>query len=111
MLSSCQRLYLLFLLITKNEAFGLALAEAMYCRCPAVTFHIEGSGVNWVSLNGVTGIEVDNSDSKKYASAIDTLLKDDSLRKQYADAARKRVIEYFTIEKEQEAANELYKLL
>ena len=56
-------------------------------------------------------IEVDNSDSKKYASAIDTLLKDDSLRKQYADAARKRVIEYFTIEKEQEAANELYKLL
>ena len=64
----------------------------MYCRCPAVTFHIEGSGVNWVSLNGVTGIEVDNSDSKKYASAIDTLLKDDSLRKQYADAACNRVI-------------------
>ena len=83
----------------------------MYCRCPAVTFHIEGSGVNWVSLNGVTGIEVNNSDSKEYAAAIDTLLKDDSLRKQYADAARKRVIEYFTIEKEQEAANELYRLL
>lgn len=97
--------------ITKNEAFGLALAEAMYCRCPAVTFHIEGSGVNWVSLNGVTGIEVDNSDSKKYASAIDKLLRDDLLRKQYADAARKRVVEYFTIGKEQEAANETYKQL
>ena len=97
--------------ITKNEAFGLALAEAMYCRCPDVTFYIEGSGVNWVSLNGVTGIEVDNSDSKKYASAIDKLLRDDLLRKQYADAARKRVVEYFTIEKEQEAANEIYKQL
>ena len=97
--------------ITKNEAFGLALAEAMYCRCPVVTFYIEGSGVNWVSLNGVTGIEVDNSDSKKYASAIDKLLRDDLLRKQYADAARKRVVEYFTIEKEQEAANEIYKQL
>lgn len=97
--------------ITKNEAFGLALAEAMYCRCPAVTFYIEGSGVNWVSLNGATGIEVDNSDSKKYASAIDKLLRDDLLRKQYADAARKRVVEYFTIEKEQEAANEIYKQL
>lgn len=97
--------------ITKNEAFGLALAEAMYCRCPGVTFYIEGSGVNWVSLNGVTGIEVDNSDSKKYASAIDKLLRDDLLRKQYADAARKRVVEYFTIEKEQEAANEIYKQL
>ena len=100
-----------FPFITKNEAFGLALAEAMYCRCPAVTFYIEGSGVNWVSLNGVTGIEVDNSDSKKYASAIDKLLRDDLLRKQYADAARKRVVEYFTIEKEQEAANEIYKQL
>ena len=97
--------------ITKNEAFGLALAEAMYCRCPAVTFYIEGSGVNWVSLNGVTGIEVDNSDSKTYASAIDKLLRDDLLRKQYADAARKRVVEYFTIEKEQEVANEIYKQL
>ena len=97
--------------ITKNEAFGLALAEAMYCRCPAVTFHIEGSGVNWVSLSGVTGIEVDNSDSKKYASAIDKLLQDDLLRKQYADAARRRVVECFTIGKEQEAANEIYKQL
>ena len=88
--------------ITKNEAFGLALAEAMYCRCPTVTFHIEGSGVNWVSLNNVTGIEVDNSDSKKYALAIDRLLGDDLLRNQYADAARKRVIEHFTIERAQE---------
>lgn len=70
-----------------------------------------GSCVNMWLCTKVTGIEVDNSDSKKYASAIDTLLKDDSLRKQYADAARKRVIEYFTIEKEQEAANKIYKQL
>ena len=74
-------------------------------------FILKDRGVNWVSLNGVTGIEVDNSDSKKYASAIDKLLRDDLLRKQYADAARKRVVEYFTIEKEQEAANEIYKQL
>lgn len=44
--------------VTKNEAFGVALAEAMYCYTPAVTFTIEGSGVNWVNLNGITGIEV-----------------------------------------------------
>ena len=34
--------------ITKNEAFGLALAEAMYYEKPAVTFTIPGSGVNYV---------------------------------------------------------------
>ena len=85
--------------ITKNEAFGVALAEAMYCGTPAVTFTIPGSGVNWVSLNGETGIEVPNGDDKAYAKAIDTLLGDDELRMRYAENARKRVKENFTIPK------------
>jgi len=38
-----------FTSITKQEAFGVALAEAMYCYCIPVTFRIEGSGVNWLS--------------------------------------------------------------
>lgn len=53
--------------ITKNEAFGIALAEALYCGLPAVTFTIEGSGVNWVNQDGRTGIEVHEFDSQKYA--------------------------------------------
>ena len=47
--------------ITKNEAFGLALAEGMYYKKPAVTFTIPGSGVNYVSLDKVTGIEVEKN--------------------------------------------------
>lgn len=50
--------------ITKNEAFGLALAEGMYYGKPAVTFTIPGSGVNYVSINGETGIEVENRNVK-----------------------------------------------
>ena len=84
--------------ITKNEAFGVALAEAMYCKTPAVTFTIPGSGVNWVNLNGVTGIEVPNGDAKAFAQAIDRLLADDVLAAQYAAAGRQRVIDNFTIE-------------
>lgn len=83
--------------ITKNEAFGVALAEAMYCGTPAVTFTIEGSGVNWVSLDGVTGIEVPNGDAKAYAAAIDKLLSDEELNKQYSENAQKRVKKMFTI--------------
>lgn len=82
--------------ITKNEAFGLALAEAMYFGKPAVTFTIPGSGVNYVNLNGVTGIECPNRDSKAYAEALRKLAGDIELRKQYGDAAKKRVIENFT---------------
>lgn len=83
--------------ITKNEAFGVALAEAMYCRTPAITFTIEGSGVNWVSLNGETGIEVANGDDVAYAKAIDCLLANEDLNLQYSKAGQKRVKEKFTI--------------
>lgn len=85
--------------ITKNEAFGVALAEAMFCYTPAVTFTIPGSGVNWVNLNNVTGIEVPNGDSKAYAAAIDYLLEDVAISEQYGNNAHRRVVENFTIPK------------
>ena len=94
--------------ITKNEAFGVALAEAMYCYTPAVTFTIDGSGVNWVSLNGITGIEVPNCDVAAYAKAVDTLLSDDELAKQYAEAAHRRAVDNFTIPTMLEKMIEVY---
>ncbi len=94
--------------ITKNEAFGLALAEGMYCKCVPVTFTIEGSGVNEVSIHQQTGIEVPNSDVLAYAQAIDKLFADEELRQTYAEAAHKRVCELFTVEKEQNEFRKLY---
>ena len=82
--------------ITKNEAFGLALAEGMYFGHPAITFTIKGSGVNYVNLDGVTGIECPNADSKAFAEAMKTLAGDKDLRSRYGEAARKRVIDNFT---------------
>lgn len=84
--------------VTKNEAFGIALAEAMSMAKPAVTFTIEGSGVNYVSLNGVTGIEVENGNSKEYAEALKLLASNEDLRKKYGEAAKQRVQELFTEE-------------
>ncbi len=81
--------------VTKNEAFGLALAEGMYYSKPAVTFTIEGSGVNFVNLNGITGIEVPNRDAKAYADAIKKLASNRELREQYGRNGRKRVVENF----------------
>ena len=82
--------------ITRNEAFGLALAEGMYFEKPAVTFTIPGSGVNYVNLNGITGIECPNGDSKAYAEALKTLANDPVLRGKYGKNARKRVMDIFT---------------
>lgn len=83
--------------ITKNEAFGVALAEAMYCYTPAVTFTIAGSGVNWVNLHGETGIEVPNGDSKAFAAAVDQLIEKSEMADKFAAAGHKRVVEHFTI--------------
>ena len=96
---------------TKAEAFGLTLCEAMYCHAVPVTFYIEGSGVNWVSLNNVTGLEVPNLDVEKYAEAIDKLLVDDALRNKMAEAGHKRVVENFTVEEEVRILKEQYKQL
>lgn len=97
--------------VTKNEAFGVALAEAMYCGTPAVTFTIPGSGVNWVSLNGETGIEVPNGDDKAYAEAVDKLIEDKELNKKYGVAGHQRVVENFTIPKMVAVQEKCYKEL
>ena len=77
--------------VTKNEAFGIALAEGMYFGKPAVTFHVAGSGVNYVSLKDVTGLEVPNGNVRVYASALRTLAEDEALRTRMGKAARERV--------------------
>jgi len=82
--------------VTRNEGFGLALAEAMYFGKPAVTFTIPRSGVNLVSLNGVTGIESPNGDSAALAAAIDELAGNENLRKTYGTAAREHAITNFS---------------
>ena len=97
--------------ITKNEAFGIALAEAMAYGKPAVTFTIEGSGVNYVSLNGLTGIEVENRNVAAYAEAIKKLASDAQLRKTYGENAKRRVEELFTNEKFTQNVNDLLESL
>ncbi|WP_300570680.1 glycosyltransferase [uncultured Acetatifactor sp.] len=81
--------------ITKNEAFGLALAEGMYYGKPAVTFTIPGSGVNYVSLDGKTGLEVENRNVEKYADALKKLASDKDMRIRMGAVGKKRVEENF----------------
>jgi len=84
--------------ITRNEAFGIALAEAMYCGLPAVTFKIADSGVNWVCVDGETCIESKNGDADALADAINRLLEDETLRLQLGRNAAERVRQHFVIE-------------
>lgn len=84
--------------ITKNEAFGIALAEGMYFEKPTVTFTIPGSGVNYVSIANKTGIECPNGDVEAYAEAMKKLAADADLRKRYGVNAKERVVDNFMFE-------------
>lgn len=94
--------------ITKNEAFGLSLAQGMYCKCPAVTFSIEGSGVNWVSLKDQTCLEAPNEDVSAYANDIDALIEDKMLHDKLAEAGYERAKSLFVLPKEIEACKKSY---
>ena len=96
---------------TKAEAFGIALAEAMYCYCVPIVFHLEGSGVNWVSLKGQTGDEVPLGDLQSYANAIDTLLSHPDRMKKYAEAAHQYVVDMFTEHRSVSMMEAIYKQL
>ena len=81
--------------ITKNEAFGLVLVEAMYYAKPVVLFSIPGSGVNYVCLNNQTGIEIPNGDAEAYAEAMKKLADNPELRKKMGGNGKVRVEENF----------------
>lgn len=77
--------------VTRAEAFGIALAEAMACGKAVITTNI--SGMPYVV--GEAGLTVPPKDEKALATAIIKLLKDDNLRKELGSKARERVEEEF----------------
>ena len=77
--------------ITKNEAFGLSLAEAMYLGKPAVTFTIPGSGVNYVNKKNITGLEVNNKDYNQFAYAVNKLSENAKVLSKFSNNAKRRV--------------------
>lgn len=109
------RLYLkasylfLFPSINRSEAFGVALAEALYSGLPAVSFDIEGSGVTWVNKNNYSGVVVKNFDKQAFARSINELLKKEDLRAELSRNAKSWVSENFLTDKAFVALHEIYR--
>ena len=94
--------------ITRNEALGLTLIESLSFGKPAVTFNIPGSGVNYVNLNNVTGLEANNLDSHQFACNINTILNDNQIYNEFSINAQKRFKEIFSIEAFENNITSLY---
>ena len=80
----------------KSESFGIVQLEAMQYGKPVINTNL-GTGVNYVSINGETGLTVEPKNSEDLANAINTLLNNDELRLHFGKNARKRVEKLFNI--------------
>ncbi len=81
--------------ITRQEAFGVVLIEAMYLGKSCITTNIE-SGMKYVVDYGKAGILVKEKNIKELKNAIIKLLENENLRKEIGKNARKRVLENFS---------------
>ena len=94
--------------ITRNEAFGVVLLEAMMFSLPIICYNIPGSGVSWVTKNKYNGEVISNINYKDLAESINKLSRDKELLKQYSINSRKRYLTEFTVGKMQKDTNKLY---
>ncbi len=77
-----------------NEAFSLALAEAMASGLPVVATRV--GGMAEIVEDGVTGLLIERDDLRSLVSTISRLLGDKPLREKIGAAARASVIERFS---------------
>lgn len=76
--------------VTRNEAFGLVLLEALYFGKPLVTTNVKGSGMNFVNKHGETGFVVPPKNPKALSEAINKILYDNVLYQKFSENALNR---------------------
>lgn len=92
----------------RSEAFGISMLEAHACGKPVVATRL-GTGVEFVNLDGQTGLNVPPRDPAALAEAINTLLDDGALRERLGAQARRRVETEFHAERIARREFEIYR--
>ncbi|MBW8778122.1 MAG: glycosyltransferase, partial [Burkholderiales bacterium] len=92
----------------RSEAYGVTMVEAMVMGKPVVATDILGSGVPWVNVHGVTGLNTMVRDPGSLAATLNALLADPNLRRRMGMAARARYLREFNANVMTERTVELY---
>jgi len=83
--------------VDQSETFGYTQVEAMMCGRPTISTWLN-NGVNFVNLDGVTGIVVQPRDPKGLVQAVRTLRDHPDLREKYSLQALERARDLFLAE-------------
>lgn len=96
-------------LASRQEAFGLSMAEAATMGLPGVASRV--GGIPEVVEDGITGLLVSPEDPEALAAALRTLATDAELRRRMGDAARERALSLFSVEQNAASFHSAYEEL
>jgi glycosyltransferase involved in cell wall biosynthesis len=85
------------ILASHQEGFANSILEGMAAGLPMVVTNVGGNAE--AVINGVTGLVVPPRDEKELGRAILQLARDRALRRKFGEAGRKRVENYFDIDR------------
>mgnify|MGYP001156624954 FL=1 len=94
--------------ISRNEAFGYVLLEAMERGCPVITTDLP-TGVRHVNKEGVSGLVVPPRDPRALSEAICRILREEGLREKLSAGARRRAWECFNFDETVRDLEEVYR--
>lgn len=96
----------IFLHASHSEGISNAVLEAMACGLPVVC--TDAGGMREAVRDGIDGLVVPVRDVEAMAEALVKLARDPELRRRMGEAARQRVLEEFTLEKQTREWRALY---
>lgn len=92
--------------VSRAEAFGLSMAEAMSNGLPAISTSL-GTGTDWVNLHDESGLVVPPEDPAALGAAIESL-RDDDLRRRLAAGALQRARTVFSFDAHADQIHQWY---
>lgn len=107
--AACLQASDIFAFPTFDESLGMAAVEAQACGLPAVASRT--GGVPDIIEHEVTGLLVRPGDAAGLAQSLRRLLEDERLRRQFAVAARARMLQRFSFETMMSRYVELFRAL
>ncbi|MDI6780969.1 MAG: glycosyltransferase [bacterium] len=93
--------------IASSEAFGIVQLESQFCGKPVISTDLP-TGVPYANLHEKTGLIVPPKDSDALTAAINRLLDNPELRKEYGKNGHQRVMKEFTKERVAERVLSVY---